>query len=293
VKNVLWVGAHPDDEAYAAPLLYDLCSRVGVHCTFLVVTDGGKGHCVLGAGACGATDKGGMPAGSVGAFRLQEMQDAVAYFGGQLVALGLEDTPSSVVGGVAQNWNQTYSGTPNDTQVDRITQKIAQAITQSSADVIVTFDPRHGVYCHPDHRAVGALTLVAAQGLGFDFDRILMVELAEVYVDASGGVTQRAWVPRDPSLVHYDVEAAGTWPARAADYGFHKSQYTAAELALFATIAPAARSLPLLQVGKVIAGGKLKRDPQYDTLCATEDTPAGWDGHGVCPKADGGVGYCW
>jgi LmbE family N-acetylglucosaminyl deacetylase len=289
IRRVLWVGAHPDDEGYASPLFYDLCVRRGATCSFLVITDGGKGNCVLGDGACGVKDTGGAPAGSVGAFRLAEVARSVAYLHGTLIALALEDTASATVLGDGQNWNQRLSGVPNDTSLDLITGKIAAAIQHSQADVIVTFDPRHGVYCQPDHRAAGALTLRAASQLGFDMTRVLMLETTEFYADAHGQPAARAWVASDPALLHYDAAAAGTWAAHPAVWGFHRSQYTAATVAALAGFPVAAQDVPLLTAAQGAMPGPLAA--AYDAVCATED--AWWDGHGVCPRADGTTGPCW
>ena len=51
-KRIVWVGAHPDDETVAAPLLARLCLASGVTCTFLVFTKGEGGSC--GLASCGA-----------------------------------------------------------------------------------------------------------------------------------------------------------------------------------------------------------------------------------------------
>ena len=46
------------------------------------------------------------------------------------------------------------------------------AIGDSGADVIYTLDPRHGSYCHPSHRAVGALVVQAVVELGIPLERV-------------------------------------------------------------------------------------------------------------------------
>ena len=286
--NVLWVGAHPDDENYVAPLLYDMCNLHGASCAFLVVTDGGKG-CKLSPAECGFVDKGGMPAGSIGALRHKEMVLSASFFHGQLDELAREDTASATPTGDVENWNQSYSGIPNDTGSALITQKVKDAITQFHPDVIVTFDPRHGVYCHPDHRAASALTLNVAVSLGFDLSRVLMIESAELYVDANNVITSRAWVPSDPALLRYDAAAAATWSARSTVFGIHKSQFPAAVVDIIANVPTAARVLAFLRVSDVLVNDAPKVDPDYEAVCATE---AAWDGHGVCPTANG-VGPCF
>ncbi len=290
-KSVLWVGAHPDDEGYVAPLLLDACNRQGAACTFLVVTDGGKGHCKLGPGACGTADNGGAPPGSVGAFRVAEMQSVAASYHGTLLELALEDTASATVAGDAQNWNQTYSHLPNDTSVALIQQKFADVLTTVNPDVVLTFDPRHGVYCHPDHRAVGALTLSAAQQVAFDYRRVFLVENTEIYLGTDGGVHERAWVPGDSLLRAYDAASAGTWHARIDDYLVHKSQYLPSDLIGYSLVAPAEQTVSLLQLSTLVVGGMVPSNPAYDAICASEN--AWWDGHGVCPKGNDTTGPCF
>jgi LmbE family N-acetylglucosaminyl deacetylase len=285
IRSILWVGAHPDDEGYASPLFYDLCKQRGTACTFLVVTDGGKGNCVLGAGACGVTDNGGAPAGSGGAFRIKEMQNSAAFFGANLLTLKLEDTGSDTVGGVAENWNIAIGGASNS--IDAIVANIAAAIRQSQADIIVTFDPRHGVYCQPDHRAAGALTLMAATAVNFDPNRLLMVETTEFFADLNGMVNARAWVPQDTALLAYDSNTAGTWSAHAAVLNIHKSQYTSDAVAILDQVATTAKLVPLLPVANAMSN----LQTSYAKICASQD--ARWDGHGVCPKADGTTGPCF
>lgn len=290
-KSVLWVGAHPDDEGYVASLLLDACNLHGAACTFLVVTDGGKGNCKLGTGACGTADSGGAPPGSVGAFRVAEMQSVAASYHGTLIELALEDTASATVVGDAQNWNQTYSHVPNDASIALIQQKFADVLTTVKPDVVLTFDPRHGVYCHPDHRAVGALTLSAAQQVAFDYRRIFLIESAEIYLGTDGSVHERAWVPGDPLLRTYDAASAGTWHARVDDYLVHKSQYLPSDLVGYSLVAPAEQTLSLLQLSTLVVGGMVPPSPAYDAICASEN--ARWDGHGVCPKGNDATGPCF
>jgi LmbE family N-acetylglucosaminyl deacetylase len=287
-QSVVWVGAHPDDEAYAAPLLFELCKLRGAKCHFVVITDGGKGNCWLGAGMCGPSDDGGAPPGSMGAMRLGEMQKVADYFGGPLAALALEDTPSATVLGAMENWNQAYSGVPNDTKTDLISQKVVDAIAAAAPDVIVTFDPRHGVYCQPDHRAAGVLALYAADTLKLDLSRVLMIENTEIYRDATGALTQRAWVPDDPNVTVYDARS-GTWHARADVASLHRSQYTAASIASYDLVRPEGRIVPVLPFSASLVDAGVS--PEYAAICASED--AWFSGHGVCPKADGSTGPCW
>lgn len=286
--RVLWIGAHPDDEGYVGPLLEDLCNRRGAACGFVVLTDGGKGNCLLGAATCGFRDAGGAPPGSLGALRLTEMQRSAQYFHGGTALLALEDSPADTVLGTAQRWNQRVTGVAGDTSIDGITALLAQLITTAQPDLILTFDPRHGVYCHPDHRAAGALAVRAATAAGVDLRRVWMVETTEPYLGATGPVA-RPWVPTDPALLAYDSTAAGTWSGRVAVLAAHASQYAPATVAAVAAFPPEATRLSLLAAAD--APGPSDIAAAYNAICAGED--AHWSGRGVCPRADGTTGPCW
>ena len=287
--RVLWIGAHPDDELIASPLLYALCHLPGTTCRMLVVTDGGKGNCLLSPEACGVKDAGGAAPGTLGAVRLGELSRSASLLGAGLDALALEDTASDTVLGDMQNWNQALTHVPGDSSIDRMVAVVAQAITAVHADLIVTFDPRHGTYCHPDHRAAGTLAILGAARAGLSASQVLMTELTGAYVDASGQLAQRPWVPSDPALVTYDAGAAGTWPVWPAVMSTHASQFAPAATLLFAAAPAAARRLPFAPLSGELVGGAFPPSP-YDAICASETR---WDGHGVCPTAAGGTGPCW
>ena len=48
--SVMWIAAHPDDEAVAAPLLAKWCREDEARCSFVVLTRGEAGTCVLADG---------------------------------------------------------------------------------------------------------------------------------------------------------------------------------------------------------------------------------------------------
>ena len=289
IRSVLWVGAHPDDEGYAAPLLAELCVRGGAACHFLVVTDGGKGNCKLPGGGCGFADGGGAPPGSMGALRLRELATSAALFGGVAHPLALEDTPSATVAGALVAWNQQLSRSTDPTSTEQIVSAVAQAITTTRADVVVTIDPRHGVYCHPDHRAAGVLAVAGAERAGLDLARVWLYTSAEPYLGTSGAPVVRAWVPADPSLASYDAAAAATWSARPAVMAAHASQYPAQSVQLVAAFPASAQRQAFVTAAAARATSGAVRTA-YDQVCASQ---VQWNGRGVCPRADGSVGPCW
>jgi LmbE family N-acetylglucosaminyl deacetylase len=139
VRSLLWIGAHPDDEVLVAPLLARLCIEEALSCTFLVLTRGEAGTCRLGNGC--------RP--DLGAVRSREMQRSARLFKAKLHLWDLPD------GGGIAGWS-TASGS-NRALLDRISSLLDAVLP----DLILTFDPRHGSTCHPDHRAAAEVVLEA------------------------------------------------------------------------------------------------------------------------------------
>jgi LmbE family N-acetylglucosaminyl deacetylase len=80
-RSVLWIAAHPDDEAVAAPLLSFWCKEEGARCTFLVFTRGDQGVCLESDGC----------SPDVATVRSAEEAAASQYFGAELILLTLPD----------------------------------------------------------------------------------------------------------------------------------------------------------------------------------------------------------
>lgn len=128
--HILFIGAHPDDEVVAAPLLGALCADGAATCSFLVLTRG----------------EGGGPG------REQEMLASAALFRATVTQWTLPD----VLTGVAAAWG------PREALVDRI----ANVISAERPSSVITFEPLHGTTCHPAHRELGALVIDATARLG-------------------------------------------------------------------------------------------------------------------------------
>lgn len=140
-RQVLWIGAHPDDEVLAAPWLGDLCIARGASCVFLVATRGEAGSCAL-AGGC-------TP--DLAAVRSREMEAASALFGAKLIQWGLPDGPAPDLAGVRRAWAEDVGGD------EVLVERLAEEIRGAAPDWVLTFDSRHGSTGHADHRALGEL----------------------------------------------------------------------------------------------------------------------------------------
>ncbi len=184
VRSVLWVGAHPDDEVIAAPLLGRLCVEEGLTCTFLVMTRGEAGQCRLPNGC--------HP--DLGSVRAAEMRRSARLFDARLIQWTLAD------GAGATGWANASGG------FSTLLSQISSVVQEVDPDVVLTFDPRHGSTCHPDHRAAGDLVLQAVSQVS----RRPTVYLLETIVTGS----------TVPFTISY---APGATPAQGA-FGFDANQ---------------------------------------------------------------------
>jgi LmbE family N-acetylglucosaminyl deacetylase len=172
--NFLWIGAHPDDEIYIAPIFGKLCVEdSGNNCEFLVLTKGENGHCLL-PGGCNP---------DLATVRTAEMADAAAIFQASLVQGALVDVGAypGNASDVLYVWYQQAGGEAN------LVNAVKNVITAFQADTIFTVHPDIGVYCHGAHLAAGELTLAAVDDLGFDTTKVwLVTEQHHVALDESG-----------------------------------------------------------------------------------------------------------
>jgi len=211
-RSLLWIAAHPDDEALAAPLLGRVCVGERARCTLLVLTHGELGRCALPQG-CGP---------DLGARRADEMRRAAKLFDADLLLWNLGDG-----GGAASplpRWEAEAGG--REALLDRL----RQAIRAVRPDVIVTFDSRHGTTCHPDHRATGEL---AQQALSALPDRPALYLLESVLVERDG--LPRSFEPAASAaagVVGFDANdplpgsRVDWWQFLLADLDAHRSQFS-------------------------------------------------------------------
>jgi LmbE family N-acetylglucosaminyl deacetylase len=228
VKSLLWVGAHPDDEVLAAPLLAQLCIREKVTCTFLVLTRGEAGLCGL-PGGCGF---------SLGDLRAVEMGRAATLFNAQLVIWNLPDG-AGLADASAPGWD-ALSGSHQ-----ALVTAISSFLAGVHPDMVLTFDPRHGSTCHPDHRATGRLLVEALSG--DDGPALYLLESSVAVTDNPRRIVFSAAAPDTPSLIRFDGRApmrpdATGWDVLLEDMRCHPSQFDDAWLDAAAANPPEAQA---------------------------------------------------
>jgi len=188
-QRILWIGAHPDDEAYVAPLLGASCVDENNRCSLLVMTRG---------------EEGGDPV-----IRSDEMQRAANLFRAHLDLWNFSDVGIDV----NATWSAEVGG--HDALLTRIDAEIAH----ENPAIIYTFDPNHGSSCHPAHRALGALVIEALARLGSSVPRLLFVETTVDFLPND-------FVFHSATSDAMTIDATTTWHYLVQDVATHASQFT-------------------------------------------------------------------
>lgn len=211
--SVMWIAAHPDDEALVAPLLARWCGDGRGRCSLLIATRGEAGPCLRPHGC--------LP--DLASVRSAEAGAASQYFGSDAILLTLPDG-----GGTAPPpWDLDAGGSP------QLVVTIAGFIRAVAPELVLTFDPRHGTTCHPDHRAIAAVVLEAVKLLS----EPPPVYLLETRLEVDAQPFALRFRSAAPAAIRFDANeplaATGgpAWNAIAADMARHPSQFDAAWLA--------------------------------------------------------------
>ena len=187
-RSVLFIAAHPDDEVPIAPWLAKKCIEEQARCSFLVVTTGENGTCLI-PGGCG----------DLAALRASEMSRSAAQFGATLTMWGFRD-------GAPEEWAS-------------IGDRIRAHVASIDPDVVITFDPRHGTTGHPDHRAIGQIVVDAIGGTRalFLMETRIDVGLSPLSIVFSAAEVSARVVER--------FDATSRWDALLRTMEIHRSQF--------------------------------------------------------------------
>ncbi len=187
--DVLWIGAHPDDEMMVAAVLGADCVDGARACGLLVMTAGEAGNCARTA-LCSGED--------LATLRRRELEASASLFGARLEQWDLGDGTTGDARVVLEAWASRAGG------AEALLARMVDALRRLRPDRVYTFDPRHGSTCHPDHRATGALVILAARALGDDAPEIELVASTPDSADPSAvGFAPAA--ADDPALVRFDA----------------------------------------------------------------------------------------
>lgn len=142
--RILVVGAHPDDESVAGPLLAYACNQRGNPCHIAVFTSGGAGTCGMLPAYCHP---------DLATVRTREMKRVAKRYGAGLDVGKFYDHPASgppasdTVEGYRAVWEK--NGDPR--------KWLAAVVERFRPDLLITFDPDHGFTGNPEHRLAGLI----------------------------------------------------------------------------------------------------------------------------------------
>jgi len=240
--SVLWVAAHPDDEVLAAPLLSRLCLDEGLHCSFLVLTRGEHGDCLL-PGGC-------RP--DLATVRTAEMTRAAKLYHAQLTLWNLADGAGEADGS-APAWDAAAGGHA------ALVSSLASFIASSGADLVLTFDPRHGATCHADHRAAGNLVVESLAQV----PRSPALYFLETRVDVNPSPFTIRFSPAAPAAAGvFAFDATSTWQTVLQDAQAHPSQFDARWLRALRSTPPSQQAVYLGHAALLLASPELVRGCQ-------------------------------
>jgi LmbE family N-acetylglucosaminyl deacetylase len=220
--EILWIGAHPDDELFVAAWLSLLALRNAAKIHFLVLTSGERGRGLL---------PDADPA-HVARVREDEMRAAAAVFGGDVRFARLPDGSADEPEDVLRAWAHAAGGTR------ALRAYVRTLVDEVQPDRIVTFNRHHGCTWHADHRAAG--TLVQQLALP------VPVTLVESRVELLHAPLR--FTPADARAHAVDVRA--TWNDLLRVVECHRSQFSAEIVQRFRDVDEANRVVWLRDVGR-------------------------------------------
>ncbi|HEV7507517.1 MAG TPA: PIG-L family deacetylase [Thermoanaerobaculia bacterium] len=243
--SVLWVGAHPDDESLVAPLLGRLCIDEGLRCSFLVLTHGEQGPCLLPHGC--------KP--DLATVRTSEMIRAAKLFGAQLVLWNFPDG-GGAPDGSAPSWDATAGGHA------ALISSLSSFIAATGADLVLTFDPRHGSTCHADHRATGNLVVESLSQIQRS-PVLYFLETRLIRNDSPFSLRFAAAAPAAAGVFAFDANAnllstgLPAWQTLVQDLLAHPSQFDAPVLRAIRSTIPQERAVFLGHAALLLASPEL------------------------------------
>jgi LmbE family N-acetylglucosaminyl deacetylase len=151
--DLLWVLAHPDDEAFGNAGVMAWARSEGLHCGLICATRGEAGE---------ISDPALADTGTLGAVREVELRAAMAQVG--LAALVLLPYRDSGMAGTDENADPRSLAMADDAGV--LAHLVAH-IRRLRPTTVITFGP-DGVYGHPDHVKIGRLATDAVSAAAED-----------------------------------------------------------------------------------------------------------------------------
>lgn len=155
-SKILFIGAHPDDDMMATIFFNFLCYETNISCGIAIATLGNNST------------------------RAAELASAATFMNYDYV---VHDSLSSADGPDVSDVLDQWADDINETNAYEWAKDI---IVDYAPDYIITFDPRTGVSCHLDHRAIGEMVIDAANAISFNTSKVLLASQLLKYQPTSG-----------------------------------------------------------------------------------------------------------
>ncbi|MBI3230802.1 MAG: PIG-L family deacetylase, partial [Burkholderiales bacterium] len=179
-SKILMLTAHEDDEIWFSPVVGKYCGAAGKTCRVVATTSNRTYH----------PDANEFV--NAMAF-LPAVSDIGTFYSGPG-----SDSPQTVL-------NQWSTQAAQWGLVD-LNNVVRMEIDKFAPDVILTFDPRHGTSCHPEHRAVGQAVIAGVKAYsGTNFNKANLFLLESRRLDIDNYSASIAAVPKDRHSVAYDM----------------------------------------------------------------------------------------
>lgn len=254
---IAWVGAHPDDEIFVAPLLGHLCKGHEDKCRMLTVTNGATGPCHLDS--CDTEEE-------TKEVRAREQEEVAAYLEADLTHWS-DIRPSGIttpVAAIRQEWTAQQRTLLDD-----------MIAFLDGANRLLIFDSRHGSTCHNEHKATALLALDAADHLGLAHEKIYLAQAVyDPGIYCRGERPRLHWhgyrpaVPDDPAVESFDAHGADAWRHLTRTVELYPSQFLyPVHYDNLRTGTPAQRIVPLLRYTDVQPGSG------YEQVCPVSCVP--------------------
>jgi len=226
-RRILFVHAHPDDEASKAAATAARYVDEGARVALVTCTDGAAGEVLNPSFDTTALDAVGMAR-----VRSDELSDAVAAIGFHAVhLLGFPDS----------GWHEDAAAVPDGTfarmDLDIAAEALAAVIRAERPQVVVTY-PENGGYPHPDHIMTHLVTVRAIELAAPDWqvvklyaanaflrERVVALHEAMLAADLESPYVDWLESGRRPDVVpHARIHCADTFARRDAALRAHASQ---------------------------------------------------------------------
>lgn len=220
MTSVVFLHAHPDDEAIFTAITMHRLHEQGVRVVLATATAGEEG---VPLGQL-------RPGESVGSRRLTELEAACTVLGvDRVLLLGRRD--SGMIGAAANRRRNAFARI----DVARETSRLQRLLGSESVDAVVSYDDT-GIYGHPDHVAAHHLGGSLARSLGASFyestvDREYLHFVPTHVVEGEGPRVGRPTVGRSSVEISLAIRASeAELRVKAAAMAAHDSQIPSASI---------------------------------------------------------------